>query len=79
MFTDCLEVEENLKMSKKLSDQDSGGEIKDAYKLVGPYKQKGDVSNPSKTSHGMQKDDRPKAGIGSPAGLFSEDGDLHRP
>ena len=29
MFADCLEVEENLKMSKKLSDQDSGGEMKD--------------------------------------------------
>ena len=38
MFTDYLEVEENLNMSKKLSDQDSGGEIKDAFKLVGPYK-----------------------------------------
>ena len=66
-------------MSKKLSDQDSGGEIKDTYKLVGPYKQKEEVSDPSKTSHGMQKDDRPEAGIGSPAGLFSEDGDLHCP
>ena len=38
MFVDCLEVEKNLKMSKKLSDQDSGGEIKDTYKLVGPYR-----------------------------------------
>ena len=38
MFTDCLEVEENLKMSKKLLGQDSGGEIKDTLKLVGPYK-----------------------------------------
>ena len=37
MFTDCLEVEENLKMSKNLSDQDNGGEIKDTLKLVGPY------------------------------------------
>ena len=40
MFTNLLEVKENLKMSKKLSDQDSGGEMKDTYKLVGPYKQK---------------------------------------
>ena len=79
MFADCLEVEENLKMSKKLSDQDSGGEIKDTYKLVGPYKQKEEVSDPSKTSHGMQKDDRPEAGIGILARLFSEDGDPPRP
>ena len=43
MFTDCLEVEENLKMSKNLSDQDSGGAIKDTLKLVGPYKQNGKV------------------------------------
>ena len=79
MFTDCLEVEENLKMSRKLSNQDNGGEIKDTYKLVGPYKKKEEVSVPSKTSHGMQKDDRPEDGIGSLAGLFFEDGDLHRP
>ena len=38
MFADYLEVEENLKMSKKSSDQDDGGEIKDTFKLVGPYK-----------------------------------------
>ena len=38
MFIDCLEVEENPKMSKNLSDQDNGGEIKDTLKLVGPYK-----------------------------------------
>ena len=33
MFTDCLEVEENLKMSKNLSGQDSGGEIKRYIKI----------------------------------------------
>ena len=38
MFTNCLEVEENLKMSQKLSGQDSGGEIKDTLKLVGTHK-----------------------------------------
>ena len=43
MFTNCLEVEENLKMSKNLSGQDSGGEIKHTLKLVGPYKRKGRV------------------------------------
>ena len=36
MFADCLEVEENLNMSKKLSGQDYGDEIKDTLKLVGP-------------------------------------------
>ena len=29
MFVDCLEVEGNVQMSKKLSNQDCGGEIKD--------------------------------------------------
>ena len=38
MFIDCLEVEENLKMSQKLLGQGSGGEIKDTLKLVGPHK-----------------------------------------
>ena len=38
MFTDCLEVEKNVKRSQRLSGQDSGGEIKDTLKLVGPYK-----------------------------------------
>ena len=53
MFVDCLEVEENLKMSKKLSYQDSGGEIKDTYKLVGPCKLNGEFSSMSKLSPGM--------------------------
>ena len=52
MFADCLEVEENLKMSKKLSNQDGGGEIKDTFKLVRPYKQNGKISSPSKLSPG---------------------------
>ena len=75
MFVDCLEVEENLKMSKKLSDQDHGGEIKGTYKLVGPYKQKKEAYGPSKISHDTQRDGRPKAEINSHAGLYSEDGD----
>ena len=75
MFVDCLEVDENLKISRMLSDQDNGGEITDTYKLVGPYKKKREAYNPSKISHDMQKDDRPEAEINGPAGLFSEDGD----
>ena len=43
MFTDCLEVDENLKMSQKWSGQDSAGEIKDTLQLVGPHKRKGIV------------------------------------
>ena len=79
MFIDCLEVEENLKMSKKLSDQDNGGEIEDTYKSFGPYKNNGKVSGPSNLCPNMKKDDWPDAGVGSPAGLFSKNGDLHRP
>ena len=55
MFTDCLEVEENLEMSKKSLRPDGGGEIKYTYKLVGPYKQKEEASGTSKISHGIQK------------------------
>ena len=76
MFADCLEVEENLKMSRKLSDQDNGGEIRDAYKLVGPYKQKKEAYSPLKTSRDIQKDDRSEAEINGPTGLFSENGNL---
>ena len=47
--------------------------------MVGPYKQNGRVSGPSKLSPDVPKDDRPEAGAGSPIGLLSEDGDLHRP
>ena len=36
MFTDCLEVEENLERSQRVSRQDSGGRIKDSLKLVWP-------------------------------------------
>ena len=79
MFTNCLEVEENLKMSKNLLDRDNSGETKDTLKLVGPYKQNGKVSDSSKLSPDMQKDDRPDAGAGSPAGLFSENGNLYHP
>ena len=78
MFVDCLEVEENLKMSRKLSDQDNGGEITDTYKFVGPYKQKREAYGPSKISHDTQKDGRPEAEINSPIGLFSEYGDPPR-
>ena len=76
MFTDCLEVEENLKMSKNSSYQDSGGEIKDTFKLVGPYKKNGKVPIHLKLSLGIQKDDQPDIGAYGSAGLFSEDCNL---
>ena len=76
MFADCLEIEENLKMSKKLSDPDSGGEIKGTYKLVGPYEHMKEAYGLPNISHDMQKDDWPEAEINGPVGLFSEDGVL---
>ena len=51
MFADCLEVDENLNMSRMPSDQDNGGELTDAYKLVGPYKQNREEYGSSKISH----------------------------
>ena len=66
-------------MSKKLSGQDDGGEIKDAFKLVGPYKQNGKVYGSSKLPPGVHKDGRLQAGVGSPADLFSENGNLQHP
>ena len=59
MFTDFLEVEENLKMSQKVSGQDSGGEIKDTLKLVGPHKWKGIVPIRLKISLTRQENDQP--------------------
>ena len=63
-------------MSKNLSGQDSGGEIKDTLKLVGPYKQNGKVPVQLKLSLGIQKDDQPDIGAYGFAGLFSEDYNL---
>ena len=72
MFTNCLEVEENLKMSKNLSGQDNGGEIKDTLKLVGPYEQKRRVPVQLKLSLGRQKDDRLDIGAYGSTSLFSK-------
>ena len=79
MFIDCLEVEENLKMSKNLSGQDIGGEIKDTLKLVGLYEQNGKVPVQLNISLGTQKDDKPDIGAYGSAGLFSEDCNLRSP
>ena len=76
MFTDCLEVEENIKVSKRLLGQDNGGEIKDTLKLVGPYKWKGGVPVQLNLSLDRQKDDWPDIGAYGSVGLFSEDCNL---
>ena len=72
MFTDCLEVEENLNMSRKLSGQDSGGEIKDTLKLVGPHKWKGIVPVRLNLSLTRQENDQPNREADGSAVLFSK-------
>ena len=73
MFADCLEVEENLKISQKLSGQDSGGEIKDTLKLVGPHKRKGIVHVHLKISLTKQEEGRPNdMEAGGSTVLFSQ-------
>ena len=72
MLIDCLEVEENLKRSQILLGQESGGEIKDTLKLVGPYKQKGRVPVQLNISLARQEDDQPDIEIDGFADLFSK-------
>ena len=38
MFMDCLEVEDNIRMSKKFSDQDSDDKIEKKLNLVEQHK-----------------------------------------
>ena len=72
MFTDCLEVEENLKMSQKLLGQDIGGEIKDTLKLVGPHKRKEIVPIRPNISLTRQENDQPDIEAYGSTILFSE-------
>ena len=65
-------------MSKKLSGQDSGGEIKYTLKLVGPYKHNEKIPVQLKLSLGIKKDDQPDIGACGSIGLFSEHCDLRR-
>ena len=76
MFTDFLEVEENLEMSKLLSSQGNNGEVKDTLKWVGPYKQNERVPVSLNPSLSIQKDDQPDTGTCDPPVLFSEDCNL---
>ena len=72
MFTDCLQVEDNLKMSKNLLGQDSNGEIKDTLKLVGPHKWKGIVPIRLKLSLTRQENDQPDIEVDGSTILFSD-------
>ena len=40
MFIDYLEVDDNLRMSKKISNQDNGNKMENKLELVKPHKQK---------------------------------------
>ena len=59
MFIDCLEVEENLRMYKKKSDQDSGDKMENKLDLVEKHKQKKTFSEHLKPSHSKQRNDQP--------------------
>ena len=73
MFVDCLEVEEYLKMSKKLSNQDNGGEMKGKSELVGPPNPRGTVPVHPKPSFTKYRDDQPyDVKEDGSANLFSE-------
>ena len=51
MFIDCLEVEDNLRMSKKISDQDSGDKMENKLDLVEKHSMY--ISNPLLVSRKM--------------------------
>ena len=59
MFIDCLEVEDNLTMSKNVSDQDNGDNMENKLDLVEQHKQKETFSVHLKPSLSKQKNDQP--------------------
>ena len=74
IFIDCLEFEENIKISKKMSNQDSGGEMKDKLELVGPHKPRETVPVHPKPWLTKQRDDQPyDVKEDGSANLFFED------
>ena len=74
MFIDCLEVEDNLRMPKTFSDQDSGDKMENKLDLFEKHKQKETFSVHLKPSLSKQRNDRPndvkEDGF---TNLFSED------
>ena len=78
MFIDCLEVEDNLRMSKKISDQDSGDKMEKKLDLVEKHKQWETFSVHLKPSLSKQRIDQPsdvkEDGF---TNLFSEDCNQH--
>ena len=59
MFIDCLEVKENLRMSKKISDQDNGDKMEKKLDLIEKHKQKETLSMHLKPSLSKQRNDQP--------------------
>ena len=59
MFIDCLEVEDNIRMSKRISDQDNGDKMEKKLDLVEQHKQQETVSVHLKPSLSKQRNDHP--------------------
>ena len=57
MFIDCLEVEYNIRMSKRIWDQDNGYKMEKELELVERYEQE-ELSLPSKSVFCEQKFDQ---------------------
>ena len=74
MFIDCLEVEDNLRMSKNISNQDSGDKMENKLDLIEKHKQKETFHVHLKPSLSKQRNDHPndvkEDGF---TNLFSED------
>ena len=74
MFIDCLEVEDNLRMSNKISDQDSGDKMENKLDLVEQHKQKETFSVHLKPSLTKQENDQPNdVKEDGSTNMFSED------
>ena len=58
MFIDSLEVEENIRMSKNILDQDNGDKIEKELELVEQHEQKETFSLHLKHYFSEQKDDQ---------------------
>ena len=57
MFIDCLEVQDNLRLSENISDQDSGDKMENKLDLDEKHKQKETFSEHLKPSHSKQRND----------------------
>ena len=74
MFIDCLEVEDNIRMSKNVLDQDNGDKLEKKLDLVEQHKQKEKFSVHLKPSLSKQRNDEPNdIKENGSTNLFSED------